>query len=145
MYKSRPKRAKLKAARAILNMYLELVESDVPRIQLDANYYGQTGKAPDADGNGGNARPARFGQSGSTTNPNITKVSVSDFIADVELTAKRTLFQDELETFKRWAALDNRTVALTEGLLEKLGSAFIERGIDPIGKYLQPIDRRIKV
>lgn len=80
----------------------------------------------------------------------VVRASLSDLIADVELSAKRVLNIVELNYFNRWY---KTTVQLaTEGPLflrdfdaevrSKLGAEFSRVGIYPLKQYFAPVDTR---
>jgi hypothetical protein len=72
------------------------------------------------------------------------KPSISDFIVDVELTAKRVLDEQELRFFHHWfrslkVLATSDPIMFTDKVVRtKLGRGFVERGIYPIQKYLTP-------
>ena len=70
------------------------------------------------------------------------KPSVSDFIADVELTAIRVLDEQQLRFYFHWfralrlPATEPPIMYTDRVVRTKLGKAFIDRGLYPIEKYL---------
>lgn len=89
-------------------------------------------------------------------NPLVVRATASDFICDVELTARRVLSKEEYRFFKllyldkdkEIAELvvakspDNKFNGLKQTVQEKLGFAFDDRGIYPLSKYYKAKDLR---
>jgi hypothetical protein len=90
-----------------------------------------------------------------TYNPNIIVVTITDFICDVELTAKRVLDPGEYRFFKLvYLEKDNELTKLVDStetnnfnglkkrVQEKLGLAFVSSKLHPVERYLRPKDMR---
>jgi hypothetical protein len=88
----------------------------------------------------------------------IVTMSSSDYVADVELAARRALrdFPAEHKTFQRlyldddtkfrevFARKLNKTAfdALIDGIVDRVGQEFINAGIYPLEQYMAPVDAR---
>lgn len=68
--------------------------------------------------------------------PGVVFVGPEDFIADVEMAAKKILTPDEFVAFKEGR--------FTERVEERLGREFKRRKIYPLHEYFQPKDLRRK-
>jgi hypothetical protein len=98
----------------------------------------------------------REGINGGKYNPRIVRATPSDFICDVELTAKRVLTKEEHRFFSlvylnkdqeicdlfKDKSPDNKFNKLKHSVQEKLGCAFKASGIYPMSKYHKPKDLR---
>jgi len=83
-------------------------------------------------------RYQHFGQGvfGSAFRLGFVTVSLSDFIADVELAAQAVLEPPQLRAF--------HDDAITETIREKMGKAFLVRKMFPLQRYFKPQEVRIK-
>jgi hypothetical protein len=95
---------------------------------------------------------AREGSNGGKFNPKVVVVTASDYICDVEITARRVLTPDEHRFFKLVYLTKDKEVStlLKNGIFrelkrtvqEKVGLAFIAAKIHPFERYRKPRDLR---
>jgi hypothetical protein len=100
---------------------------------------------------------AKDWQDGNKWNPKIIKASLSDFLCDIELTAKRTLSESDYRFFRlvymdkdeeiRALLLDkqaenNKFNETKKAVQEKLGEAFVARKLNRPELYFKPKDTR---